>query len=202
MPQTTRRSRTSRVRLWFAALMIGAGLVLTGQATYMTLKALLAQVLLDRAFTETLARGGDVKPWPWADTSPVARIEVPRIGASAVVLSGDSGQALAFGPGHLQSTPEPGESGTTVFAAHRDTHFVFLGAVRPGDTIVVTRRDRSVHRFRVTRVHVVRWDQSGIDPAAPGQNLVLATCWPLDARAAGPMRLLVHAELIHPGAPG
>lgn len=177
-------------------MMIGAGLVLTGQATYMTLKALLAQVLLERAFTETLARGGDIKPWPWADTSPVARIEVPRLRASAIVLSGDSGQALAFGPGHVQSTPEPGESGTAVFAAHRDTHFAFLGEVLPGDSIVVTRRDRSVHRFRVTQAHVARWDQSGIDPAAPGRNLVLATCWPLEARVAGPMRLLVHAELI------
>jgi sortase A len=42
----------------------------------------------------------------------------------------------------------------------------------------------------------VRWDASGLDPFAPGRNLVLTTCWPLDAKTAGPLRYLVHAELI------
>jgi sortase A len=43
---------------------------------------------------------------------------------------------------------------------------------------------------------VVRWDQSGIDPQAPGRHLVLVTCWPLNATMSGPLRYLVHAELV------
>jgi sortase A len=39
----------------------------------------------------------------------VARIEVKRIHASAIVLSGNGGQALAFGPGHVELTPDAGE---------------------------------------------------------------------------------------------
>ena len=32
-------------------------------------------------------------------------------------------------------------------------------------------------------------------PTADGRHLVLATCWPLDAKFSGPLRYLVHAEL-------
>jgi len=62
-----------------------AGLVLFGQGAYIHAKALLAQVLLERAFSETIASGREVKPWSWADTWPVARIEVKGLHASAIV---------------------------------------------------------------------------------------------------------------------
>jgi len=177
-----------------AALAL-AGAVLIGQGVYIHAKAMLAQVLLDRAFTRSLATGTPVKPWSWADTWPVARVAVPRLGASVIVLAGSSGQALAFGPGQVERTPEAGEKGTAIYSAHRDTHFAFLKEVRIGDDITVTRRDGRAFRFRVVATSVVRWDQSGIDPSSPGRRLVLATCWPLNAHTAGPMRYLVRAEL-------
>src|SRR5438046_6431412 len=97
-------------------LLAFAGLVLFGQGAYIHAKALLAQVLLDRAFTETITTGRDVKPWSWADTWPVARIEVKRIGASAIVLAGSSGQTLAFGPGHIELTPDAGDRGVAGYS--------------------------------------------------------------------------------------
>ena len=94
-----------------------AGLVLFGQGAYIHAKALVAQVLLERAFTGTIASGRATKPWSWADTWPVARIEVKRLHASAIVLAGSSGQALAFGPGHVELTPDAGERGVAVYSA-------------------------------------------------------------------------------------
>src|SRR3954471_8565518 len=114
-------------------LLAVIGLILFGQGAYIHAKALLAQVLLERAFTETIATGRETKPWAWADTWPVARIEVRRIHASIIVLAGSSGQALAFGPGHVENTPDAGERGVTVYSAHRDTHFRFLKNVALGD---------------------------------------------------------------------
>ncbi|MFL5048804.1 MAG: class GN sortase [Xanthobacteraceae bacterium] len=172
------------------------GLLLAGQGIWIHAKAVLAQILLERAFAQTLATGQAVKPWAWADTWPVARIEVPRLKASAIALNGSSGQALAFGPGHVELTPTAGEPGSAIYSAHRDTHFAFLGSVRAGDEVRVTRADGTLFRFRVTHTTVARWDASGIDPFAPGRNLVLTTCWPLDAKTAGPLRYLVHAELV------
>jgi sortase A len=178
-----------------AAALALAGLWLTGSALYIHAKAVLAQILLSRAFAAEIASGAVVKPWSWADTWPVARVEVPRLGASAIVLAGGSGQALAFGPGHLERTPDAGEPGVAVYAAHRDTHFTFLARIEPGDVIVVTRRDGKMIRFRANHTEVVRWDASGIDPAAPGRHLALATCWPLDSALPGPLRYVVHADV-------
>jgi sortase A len=187
------------VRPVTAALMI-AGAVLIGQAVWIHAKALLAQILLERAFAQSLASGQPVKPWSWADTWPVARIEVPRLGKSVIVLHGSSGQALAFGPGHVELSPDAGEPGTAIYSAHRDTHFDFMGEIKIGDELRVTRRDGVRASFRVSELFVVRWDASGIDPLAPGRNLALTTCWPLHAVTHGPLRYVVRAEMMNAGA--
>jgi len=175
------------------------GLILFGDGAYIHAKAWLAQVLLERAFDKSLATGEAVKPWAWADTWPVARIEVKRIGASAIVLEGTSGQALAFGPGHIHQTVDAGERGVAVYAAHRDTHFRFLRNVTIGDVIDVTRSDGKHFRYRADSSAVVRFDASGIDPSAQDVELVLTTCWPFDALTSGPERYVLHATLIEAG---
>src|SRR5215468_7986426 len=190
------RRRPLRLSCATAATFALAGLGLIGDALYIHAKAALAQVLLDRAFAAAIASGAVVKPWSWADTWPVARIEVPRLAARAIVLAGGSGQALAFGPGHLERTPDAGEPGTAVYAAHRDTHFAFLGGLEAAYEIIVTRRDGATVRFRVTHTQVVQWDSSGIDPGAPGRHLALVTCWPLDSVMSGPLRYVVYADLV------
>lgn len=191
-----------------AAVLLVAGLALVGKGAYIHAKALLAQYLLREAFAESLASGQPVKPWSWADTWPVARLEMPRIGGSAIVLKGGSGQALAFGPGLLDNTPQPGDAGTSVVAAHRDTHFGFLRDAKLGDEIRVTRSDGAIFWFRITDTAVVPWDASGIDANASGSWLVLSTCWPLDAVTRGDMRYVVRAQMVgrqithRPGAAG
>ncbi|GJD53332.1 hypothetical protein OPKNFCMD_6107 [Methylobacterium crusticola] len=190
----SRRTGGVRGRALLAALLLAAGLGIAGEAVLVPAKAVLAQWLLERAFAASLAAGRPVRPWPSADTEPVARLTFA--GRSVVALRGASGQALAFGPGHLAGTPEAGEAGTAVYAAHRDTHFAGLGALRPGDPVAVTRRDGRTVAFRVTGRRVARFDASGLDPRAPGRHLALATCWPLDGPARGPLRLIVEAEAV------
>jgi len=185
-------------RLFVVVILASAGAFLFGQGVYIHAKAMLAQVLLQRAFAESLSTGRAVKPWPWADTWPEARITVPRIGVSAIVLAGSSGQALAFGPGHVERTAEAGEPGVAVYAAHRDTHFRFLKDVAVCDEIEITRRDGKTFHYRADGTSIVRFDQSGIDPFTVGQELALTTCWPFDAIAHGPMRYVLHATLISP----
>jgi sortase A len=184
---------TRRIAPLLLALL---GFVLFSQGAYIHAKALLAQILLQQAFTEAIATGHPTKPWSWADTWPVARIEVKRIGASAIVLAGSSGQALAFGPGHVELTPDAGERGVAVYSAHRDTHFRFLKDVAIGDEIDVTRSDGRTFRYRADATSVVRFDASGIDPLSRDYELVLSTCWPFDALTSGPDRYLLHATMI------
>lgn len=180
------------LRITAAALAL-IGAILFGQGIYIHAKATLAQVLLERAFASSLAAGHPVKPWSWADTWPVARIEVKRLQTSTIVLHGSSGQALAFGPGHVENTPEAGEHGIAVYSAHRDTHFRFLGDVIIGDIVDVMRRDGQAFRYRVTGTAVVPFDASDIDARADEMGLALTTCWPLDSVTPGPLRYVVRA---------
>jgi len=186
------------MRRLLVPLLALAGLVLFGHGAYIHAKALLAQVLLERAFAQSIASGHAVKPWSWADTWPIARIEVKRLRASAIVLAGSSGQALAFGPGHVELTQDAGERGVAVYSAHRDTHFRFLRHVAIGDEIEITRSDGRRFHYRADSSSVVRFDASGIDPLTDRYELVLSTCWPFDALTPGPERYVLHATMIEP----
>jgi sortase A len=170
----------------------GAGFL--GKGVWILAKAQVAQVLLARAWHET--RGGDheVKPWPWADTWPVARLTVPRLEIDEIILAGASGEAMAFGPGHLGSSSAPGSAGNVVLAGHRDTHFRFLRDLEPGDEILLEAADGRVRRYRVEETAVV--DHRDRRPlAAPAEPvLTLITCYPFDAIApGGPQRYVVRA---------
>jgi sortase A len=178
-----------------STLCIATALILFGNTLWIYAKAQLAQVLLERAFTQSIVLGVPVKAWSWADTWPVARIEIGRLQASAIVLQGGSGEALAFGPALLNETSRIGERGTAVIAAHRDTHFAFLKDAAIGDVISITRDDGVRFTYRVTGTSIVDWNRSGIDAHADGFNLVLATCYPFGAITHGPLRYLVKAEL-------
>jgi sortase A len=176
-----------------AALLVGAaGVVMLAQGLWIPAKAQVAQVLLDRAFARSVTRGEPQKPWPWADTVPVARIEVARLGVSDVVLSGGSGEAMAFGPTELAGPPRE----VRVLMGHRDTHFRFIRDLEHGDSLVLHGVDGSAARYRVVGFATVRWDRFAY-PTAPARPLLaLATCYPFDSDRRGPLRRVAWAERV------
>lgn len=175
--------------------LFGGSIWLLGHGVWIYAKAELAQHLLQRAWARTLAGESAVKPWPWADTWPVARIQLPAHGVDLIVLDGVSGRTLAFGPGHMPGTPLPGRAGVTVIAGHRDTHFRFLRDVQAGDEILVEAPGRPRGRFRVRQRAVVDARTAVLAGADDARELVLVTCYPFDAlRPGGPLRYLVLAE--------
>jgi sortase A len=175
--------------------LAAAGLWQVGHGAWVHAKARLAQHLLLRAWARTLAGERHARPWPWADTWPVARLRVPAHGVDLIVLEGVSGHTLAFAPGHASSSARPGAVGTAIVTGHRDTHFRFLERVQPGEVIEMDTPGQPTARFRVretavldARTAVVRRDADG----APG--LVLLTCYPFEAiRPGGPLRYAVVA---------
>lgn len=176
----------------FFAVMV-AGAALTAQALYIPVKAQVAQVLLARAFAASIEQGTPVKPWSWADTAPLAKVSVPRLGVSEIVLSGGSGEAMAFGPTAIKDDPA---TRVTVLAAHRDTHFEFVQDLKPGDAITLNRIDGTSANYRVRELQTVRWDEFSY-PADGGAGLLaLTTCYPFDTHAPGPLRRVVWAERI------
>ena len=185
--------RRALARLPFL-LLAGLGLWLIGQGAAIPAKAWLAQILLERAFAQSVATGTPARPWPWADAAPVAKIRVPRLGIEEIVLSGGSGEAMAFGPTLLPGGGRLGERGTAVFAAHRDTHFRFLAKLRPGDVIEVEEINGRRTRYIAGPGRVVRYDALAVDRHARRPSIALATCWPLGGTGRGPLRYVVGAE--------
>jgi sortase A len=176
----------------FAAIA-AFGLFEAASAAVIPAKAVVAQLLLERAFERSVATHRAVKPWPWADMAPAARISIPRLGLREVALDSGSGQALAFGPTFLPSAAAPGAPGTAVAAAHRDTHFRGLGDVRIGDRIVVETIDGGSTTYRVDSLQVTRWDRFAVSPDRSEPRLALATCYPFGATTHGPLRYVVQA---------
>lgn len=179
-----------------AAAAGAAGLLLVASGGYIHAKALVAQALLANSFDSAARTAEPARPWPWADFGAEAKLVARRLGESEIVLSDAGGESLAFGPTRLAGTPFPGEPGTAVIAAHRDTHFRWLRDLKPGDLVDVVDRHGITRTFAVRSARIARADRSGIDANRPGRFLALATCYPFDAATRGPLRYIVEAELV------
>jgi sortase A len=181
----------------FALCLLLFGLQQLASAGYIHAKAQLAQVLIGRAWETSLAEGGaPTKPWPWADTWPVARLVAPRQSVNLYVLSGSSGNALAFGPGYETASAPLGTPGSSVIGGHRDTHFAFLKDLKIGDEfrVVLATGENSV--YRVADADIVNINFTPLRDSSQGDNeLLLITCYPFDALVpGGPLRYVVRAR--------
>lgn len=194
-------SRTlSRATTAVVAVLLLAGFWQTGSGAWIYVKAQLAQVLLQRAWAGTLNGSTHAKPWPWADTWPIARLTVPRLGIDQIVLEGAYGRTLAFGPGRFESTEQLEGSGSIILTGHRDTHFRFLEHLRSGESVMVQARTGTWHRFTVRDHRIVDARTASIRPDEDGTRLVLVTCYPFDAiKPNTPFRYIVTAELEEDG---
>ena len=183
-----------KYHLWVLVLL--AGLVLSAKGLCIPAKAILAQWLLESAWHRS-SEGAVVKPWHWADTWPVAKLRQPRLGVDQVVLAGASGRVLAFGPGHVSGSAQPGSGGNVVLSGHRDTHFRWLKDLRSGDSLELQMPDGRVLRYAVWRTAIHdRRETHLLDPQAQ-QGLRLITCYPFDALVAGGnQRYVVDAALL------
>lgn len=187
-----------------ALILITLSLVAASQLAGAALiygKAWLAPILIERAYRQTPVEGAPVKPWPWADTYPVARLSLPRLSLQRVVLEGDSGNALAFGPG-MAAGVRPGDEGMVMVSAHRDTHFRFLQEITGGDAVHLDYRG-SRFRYRVRETLIADARDGRLHTALPEQGLLLVTCYPFDAVIpGGPLRFVVIAERQRPADAG
>jgi sortase A len=177
-----------------AVLLLGLGVWQLSDGLWIQAKAWLAEVLIAQAWSRMLDGEKQAKPWPWADTWPVARLTVPRLGVERYVLAGAHGASLAFGPGHASYTPMPGEPGNSMIGGHRDTHLAFLGELDPGDEIRVERADGRSVSYRVGESLVLDRSETWIARQEGPSRLTLVTCYPLNAwRAGGDQRYAVVA---------
>jgi sortase A len=175
-------------------LLILGACGLLGQSAWIEAKAWLAQELIGRAWRQSLATDQPIRPWSWADTWPVARLSVPRLGLERTVLAGVSGRTLAFGPGWAEQSAPPGGSGRSLLAGHRDTHFRFLAELVKGDRLLLQSAEGEIRRYRVVELSVIEADAGWLMDRRGSDELRLVTCYPFDSPLpGGSRRYLVRA---------
>jgi sortase A len=130
------------------------------------------------------------------DGSPVGRIEIPRIGASFVVVKGTDTSDLESGPGIYSETVFPGMAGTTAIAGHRTTYlapFRHVDLLRRGNKIKL-RMPYAQFTYTVIAKRVVAPTDVNAAVGNVGYSrLVLSACTPLFSAAK---RLLIYARLV------
>ena len=199
-PESTAAIRSKgieRLRPILVALLVATGGWQVARGAWIQAKAWIAQALIAHAWQRTLAGETHARPWPWADTWPVARLSVPSLGVERYVLEGADGAAMAFGPGHLAGTAPPGAPGNSVISGHRDTHFAFLRKLALGATIVVEMPDGARRAYAVRRMRVLDRSDGWVATQEGPSRLTLVTCFPFGAlRAGGAERYVVWAYAI------
>ncbi len=179
--------------LFIACVLASMGLAVS--SFWIEAKAVVGQVLLERAWVQSIQQKTHQKPWPWADTWPVAKLNVPKLEKSLVVLEGVSGEAMAFGPGRLTTPlPEP-DDGVLVIGGHRDSHLQFLQFMENGDELSVENQQGDTTHYRVTRSFVADSSSQHLMVSTNSNALILITCYPFNAlQTGGPKRFVLVAQ--------
>jgi sortase A len=201
--------RRSRVLRWLERVLLAIGITCLGYYAYVSAETALYQAYEMRELDAILASVPEPEPdvvTPAASTVPatrtlapgsaVGRIEIPRLGVSAVVRAGSDARTLRLAVGHIPGTALPGERGNVGLAAHRDTFFRRLGEIRPDDEVRLVTRD-GTFTYHVDGTRIVEPSDVWVldDTAQP--SLTLVTCYPFTFVGSAPRRFIVRAQLVH-----
>jgi sortase A len=160
----------------------------------------LERLLADRREASGAARQNASRAKP--STSPptvagglIGRIDIPRLGLTAIVVEGTSRTILRRAVGHIQGTPLPGQQGNVGISGHRDTFFRPLRNIRLNDVITLTTL-LGEYRYRVVSTQIVSpYDVAVLDPSR-NEILTLVTCYPFYFVGSAPARFIVRAERV------
>ena len=131
---------------------------------------------------------------PTRDPLVLGRIEIPRIGVSAIVREGDDDTTLAVAVGHVPGTARPGERGNMALAGHRDSFFRALRHIKVDDVIHVRTLGRG-YEYLVDSTEVVRAEETRVLDPTGDAVLTLVTCYPFGYVGHAPNRFIVRARL-------
>lgn len=181
--------------LLLVVLLLTGGGYFSYQGLKIEIKAKVAQVLLQRAWHQTLKTGQNYRPWPSFDGVPIMRLVIPQHNINQIVLKGTSGQALAFGPAFHEESFLPQEKKITIISSHRDSHGIFIKKLQLGEEIKIQDADNHWHTYTIDSVFVINVQKEKIAMDRNENRLLLITCYPFDAiRSGTPLRYIVSAK--------
>ena len=170
-----------------------SGMYLLISSAYPAVKAHVGTYLLSKTWKKVTAENKPQKPWPSADFSAVARLDVPALGLSRIVLDKSSGQAMAWGIGLVEASMTHSNN-PIILAGHRDSHMSFMAYLSKGDELKIQLSDRSRETYIVNSIEITDQPKLGLLPSNNTRQLLLTTCWPIHGIGPTDKRLVIRAE--------
>jgi len=155
-----------------------AGCLLCLHAIWLPAKALLSQHLISYSWHQAMQLQQKIKPWPWADTYPIAELSFHRLKKNIVVLNGGDPTTLAFSAGAIAPFNQTNSVQPFVVAGHRDSHFSFLNEVFMNDIISLADKHGRSQLYQVEAIDIVDAATGELPVLADDSSLVLITCYP------------------------
>jgi sortase A len=197
----THPTRHNRLLRWSRDAFLAAGVLALGYCGFVLLDTKIYQSYQTTRFEEQL---NAVRPAiAAAGALPVAaiprgalgRIEIPRIGLTAMIMEGTDGRTLRRAVGHVPGTPLPGQQGNAAIAGHRDTFFRPLRNIHHDDEINLTTLN-GTYRYVVDSAQVVAPEDTQVLDDSNEAVLTLVTCYPFYFVGPAPKRFIVRAHKI------
>ena len=164
-------------------LIIGSSLCL--HASWLPIKGWLSEQLISYSWHQATLSQQKIKPWPWADTYPIAKISFERLNKKVVVLNGGDPTTLAFSAGAIAPFNQASGTQPFVVAGHRDSHFSFLNEVLMNDIISLADKYGQNQLYQVEAIDIVDASTGKLPMLAEDSPLVLITCYPFEALGSG-----------------
>jgi sortase A len=184
---------------WIQGLLFACAAALLGYCGFVTADSWMFQQRESRNLQRLQQTAAEPASLAVAAKGLIGRVEIPRLGLSAILIEGDDARTLRRAVGHIPGTSLPGQSGNIALSGHRDTFFRPLRNIRENDIIVVTTL-RGEFRYRVTSMRVVSPQDVAVLKASAGEILTLVTCYPFYFVGTAPDRFTVRAERVHSSA--
>lgn len=130
----------------------------------------------------------------------VAKVTVPRIGMTWIVVEGVSESDIRTSPGHYPGSAMPGQSGNFAVAGHREPGIFWdLDLLRTGDIITVENKAHQVFTYQVTRNFITKpqsWPEVSQTPPGFAQGTKVLTFTTCNPKWDNYERLVIHAVMV------
>lgn len=173
-----------------------SGFLICLHACWLPAKAWLSQQLISYSWQQSQLNNQSIKPWPWADTFPIAQLSFQRLDQEIVVLNGGDPTTLAFSVGAVAPFNQVHGNKPLVVAGHRDSHFSFLKEVNMSDIISLTDKHGRSQLYQVVATEIVDASKGSLPLAEEEESLVLITCYPFSGGNDNNERYVITARLL------
>lgn len=178
------RYTVEKFRRIIGIILIITGMAIIGNVAYKKIITLKKQNEIANLFENGIKEGNDKKTdgTSLSDIDgyePIAKLEIPSIKLSQIVVEGISDDVLQYYLGHFPTSVKPGEVGNFAVAGHRVSDytdaFINLYKVVEGDEIVIETKEKRF-TYEITDNFIV--DPDNVEVLADTENatITLVTC--------------------------